>query len=418
MSVTGFLINGEKQKYDHRALDNAPIQPGEGDNSFVAVNETDPNEATEYGAVVLGGSSNTASGRNSAALGSNNIASGQSSISFGGKISGFNANESSNNGTIVIGSSSQATMPYAVAIGAKNAATASYAVAMGCQTTASGNLGFTSGYSTTASGAASVAMGRETTASAQYAMSVGYGTNASGASSTVIGQYNVVDTGDTSATHGAGAKNYLMIVGNGAADNDRSNALTLDWDGNLDVAGSVRVNGTPIGSNTFVATYGTTTSAEIEAAFQAGKFIYVEVPSNGRRMYLTVRISATEHRFGSIHYSDGIPAMYAATCVNDSWSGIGRTLVNQNSFATSFGDSQAYAIGDYCIHDGYLYRFTSAHAAGAWSDSHATQVKLVDEVQNKVNANQGTANAGKFLVVGSDGIVTPVTMQAWSGGSY
>lgn len=170
--------------------------------------------------------------------------------------------------------------------------------------------------------------------------------------------------------------------------------------------------------NTFVVTYGTTTSAEIEAAFQAGKFIYVEVPSNGRRMYLTVRISATEHRFGSIHYSDGIPAVYAVTCVNDSWSGIGRTLVNQNSFGTTFSNTQAYAIGDYCIHDGYLYRFTSVHAAGAWNDSHATQVKLVDEVKNKVNANQGTANAGKFLVVGSDGIVAPITMQAWSGGSY
>jgi len=35
-----------------------------------------------------------------------------------------------------------------------------------------------------------------------------------------------------------------------------------------------------------------------------------------------------------------------------------------------------------------------------------------------VASNQGTANTGKFLVVGSDGIVTPVTMQTWQGGSY
>lgn len=35
-----------------------------------------------------------------------------------------------------------------------------------------------------------------------------------------------------------------------------------------------------------------------------------------------------------------------------------------------------------------------------------------------VAADQGSGNAGKFLVVGSDGIVAPVTMQTWQGGSY
>lgn len=37
---------------------------------------------------------------------------------------------------------------------------------------------------------------------------------------------------------------------------------------------------------------------------------------------------------------------------------------------------------------------------------------------NKLNANQGTTNAGKFMVVNSSGIVEPVTMSAWAGGSY
>ena len=35
-----------------------------------------------------------------------------------------------------------------------------------------------------------------------------------------------------------------------------------------------------------------------------------------------------------------------------------------------------------------------------------------------VASNQGSGNAGKFLVVGNDGVVTPVTMTAWSGGNY
>lgn len=35
-----------------------------------------------------------------------------------------------------------------------------------------------------------------------------------------------------------------------------------------------------------------------------------------------------------------------------------------------------------------------------------------------VASNQGSANAGKFLIIGSDGTVTPITMSAWQGGNY
>lgn len=37
---------------------------------------------------------------------------------------------------------------------------------------------------------------------------------------------------------------------------------------------------------------------------------------------------------------------------------------------------------------------------------------------SKLNSNLGTTHAGKFLVVGSTGAITPITMQQWSGGDY
>ena len=40
------------------------------------------------------------------------------------------------------------------------------------------------------------------------------------------------------------------------------------------------------------------------------------------------------------------------------------------------------------------------------------------DLTGKVSVSQGAANAGKFLIVGSDGNVAPVTMAAWQGGSY
>lgn len=43
---------------------------------------------------------------------------------------------------------------------------------------------------------------------------------------------------------------------------------------------------------------------------------------------------------------------------------------------------------------------------------------LAQSVNNKLSADQGVANAGKFMVVGSDGVVAPVAMSAWQGGTY
>jgi hypothetical protein len=39
-------------------------------------------------------------------------------------------------------------------------------------------------------------------------------------------------------------------------------------------------------------------------------------------------------------------------------------------------------------------------------------------LNGKVSVEQGKANAGKFLIVGSDGNVAPAAMTAWQGGSY
>ena len=41
---------------------------------------------------------------------------------------------------------------------------------------------------------------------------------------------------------------------------------------------------------------------------------------------------------------------------------------------------------------------------------------LIDS--GKLDIAQGAGNAGKFMVVGSDGNITSVTMQTWQGGSY
>lgn len=87
------------------------------------------------------------------------------------------------------------------------------------------------GQSTLASGLVSHAEGIETIASGNYSHAEGYHTSAPGYASHVQGKYNL------------GYDNYAHIVGNGTSDTDRSNAHTLDWDGNAWFAGDVSVGG-------------------------------------------------------------------------------------------------------------------------------------------------------------------------------
>ena len=57
------------------------------------------------------------------------------------------------------------------------------------------------------------------------------------------------------------------------------------------------------------------------------------------------------------------------------------TLVNNPlSTAGQFSASTAYSVGQYVYYDKKLYRFTTAHAAGAWNASHVTEVTVASEL--------------------------------------
>lgn len=117
-------------------------------------------------------------------------------------------------------------------------------------TDASGVRSHAEGESTTASGWASHAEGNESVASGAHSHAEGEGTEASGRNSHaegcgtiakcyaqhVFGEYNEEDP-----SNGMSGQ-YVEIVGNGDGFYDRSNARTLDWNGNEEVAGDVKAN--------------------------------------------------------------------------------------------------------------------------------------------------------------------------------
>lgn len=196
----------------------------------------------EMGAEVFNGSGNVATGLYSHAEGAWTVATGAFAHSEG------NYTVASGVRSHAEGADTTASGDAAHSEGCDTEASGDYSHAEGTDTTASGNSSHVEGYASIARGYASHAEGyktkathtcahaegMETEADNTGAHAEGEGTVATVHASHVEGKYNIKDT----------LYKYAHILGNGASDTERSNAHTVDWDGNAWYAGDVYVGGT------------------------------------------------------------------------------------------------------------------------------------------------------------------------------
>lgn len=126
--------------------------------------------------------------------------------------------------TIATGIGSHAEGTYTKALGG-------HSHAEGEHTTAATGYSHAEGSYTTTTGLSAHAEGLNTTASGNSSHAEGTNTIAAGSSQHAFGKYNIEDANDT----------YAEIVGNGTNSNNRSNARTLDWQGNEAISGSLTV---------------------------------------------------------------------------------------------------------------------------------------------------------------------------------
>ena len=162
-----------------------------------------------------------AEGQDTKAYGVGSHAEGVGTIA-GDETDGGNCSHAEGYNTQALGEASHAE-------GYKTNATGAYSHAEGLSTTASGRNSHAEGYNTTASGSCSHAEGNSTIAN--------------GDSQHVQGKYNIADT--TSA----------FIIGNGDSNTDRSNAMTVDWDGNANFAGVVTDKNGQLATENYVQQY-------------------------------------------------------------------------------------------------------------------------------------------------------------------
>ncbi len=198
---------------------------------------------------IMGGRSNTASGVYSTAMGLQTTASGLYSTAMGlqttasGPYSITIGNLTTASGAIstAIGYGSNASGNFAIAMGFSSDATSNNSLAIGKDASASNEYAVAIGSTPTASGYASLAMGDWTIASGKISTAMGTRTNAPSAYETVFGRYNTDYT--PSSTTDWNTTDRLFVVGNGATDVAKSNALTILKNANTTIGGSLTLNG-------------------------------------------------------------------------------------------------------------------------------------------------------------------------------
>ena len=154
------------------------------------------------------------------------IGTGSSAVGYGVEASGYTSHaegtytSASGESSHAEGISTKALGKYSHAEGSETIASYESSHAEGTETIASGHCSHVEGYRTTASGKSSHAEGDTTKASSDYQH--------------VQGKFNIEDT----------TNKYAHIVGNGS-ENNKSNAHTLDWEGNAWYSGKLSQEGTP-----------------------------------------------------------------------------------------------------------------------------------------------------------------------------
>lgn len=141
------------------------------------------------------------------------------------------------------GGNNQATGTGSIAGGCNSIASGAHSIAFGYNANATATASHAIGYNVSANAGYSHAEGVSTTASGAASHAEGYNTIAAGTRQHVQGQYNIADTDSK----------YLHIVGNGKSESTRSNAHTLDRNGNAWYSGTLKLGGSSYDSAKEVA---------------------------------------------------------------------------------------------------------------------------------------------------------------------
>jgi hypothetical protein len=190
--------------------------------------------AIGYGCVASGDSGTVAMGYGSTADGKTSLAAGNFARAYGKySIALGDSAVSSGIASFATGYHTNAAGNYAVAMGFNTKATATGSTAIGNTSTASGSGSIVLGIGLTANGSNSVAVGNSNISSGNNSFASGYFTKAKSFSCFTTGIFN--DSTNAPNPFALNGSNRIFEIGNGTADNARSNSMTVLFNGNTGI---------------------------------------------------------------------------------------------------------------------------------------------------------------------------------------
>lgn len=205
-------------------------------------------------------------------------------------------------------------------------------------------------------------MGLSATATGVQALAIGTGVNAQGYRQIALGSYNLLMGDSNAQAFTADGSDYIFILGNGTDGGTRSNALTVQKNGNTTINGSLTVSGSQITLNgqplltasSMNATYLTTTTGD--QRYVSGADIYAGVNDNGQPVIsLTGGSSTGGNSFAGIHAnasgfnSSAIGAYSQASGMISIASGVSSNAGGQASVASGIS---SHTIGNFSTASG------------------------------------------------------------------
>ena len=123
---------------------------------------------------------------------------------------------------------------------------------------------------------------------------------------------------------------------------------------------------------------------------------------NGKRQYNVTENSNGTKSLEDVTDYQSFGSTFSAKDMNET-----NAAVNQayDDMGDEFNPEVDYAVGDYTIHNNKVWKFTTAHPAGAWDESHVKATKILSEARElteKMDADK--IIIGTFLINFNGGI--------------
>lgn len=120
---------------------------------------------------------------------------------------------------------------------------------------------------------------------------------------------------------------------------------------------------------------------------------------NGKRQYNVTENSNGTKSLEDVTDYQSVGSTFSAKDMNET-----NAAVNQayDDMGDEFNPEVDYAVGDYTIRNNKVWKFTTAHPAGAWDESHVKATKILSEARElteKMEVKYGTFTSSNNSIV-------------------